>query len=501
MKLTISNKTLKSKPSSDKEKGTYFKDIQFKTGNFDLPTIKKIIESGYTLTYLYKDDVFTRKDSYMKNNYLGTQFICVDIDECDKDLNTFVLTAKYKPTFAHTTFSNKTAVKGFKNCFHLYYCFDSIIYNESNFNSVFAQLTNDYAEDVDKCAKDCHRCIFTTNSTLDNYEWYNSDNIYKVNDFVKEESDDLDNFFNENDGWEKIDCLDISTTSNNISKESKISQNKNNEKKPIRNEFSLDEAFFNDLNSLERSDFLFKYDRIYPYYTETYIDETEYVNGYADLRNKDYYQVPSAQYRWNGEKAEISKITNGKRNTVLWMDAIAFMKIVPNITKEHLVYLLVKEVYLHFINNDGQLNNWYVINKAKEVWNNIDNLDAKSIKKSFKIDKNYWLQKGMNNWLEVTRIIRKEMKDEEFGSIYDFSKTVEENMKDFKEYGISTKKATLIKWLTENNLEYMTDKDVRNKMIMDLYNEDKTRSSRNIEKLMLDNGIKTSYRTIQNVIN
>ena len=129
LKIIYSDKTLTAKPTTNYEKAKYFKDITFTTTTIELTQFKSFIESGRTLTYLFNDDTFKRENSYMKNNYQGTQYICVDIDESPYDLNTLILTTKYKPTFAHTTFSNKTACKGFKWCFHLYYVFDSIIFS------------------------------------------------------------------------------------------------------------------------------------------------------------------------------------------------------------------------------------------------------------------------------------------------------------------------------------------------------------------------------------
>ena len=264
----------------------------------------------------------------------------------------------------------------------------------------------------------------------------------------------------------------------------------------------MDEEFFNDLNSLERSEFIEKYSNIYPYITQTEVSRDMFINGYADLRNTNYYIVPSSQYRWNIKegKAVIDKIQNGHRTTLLWIDAIAFMKIIPNITKEYLVYLLVTEVFRNFMNGDGQLNNWFIVNKAKEVWNNIDMLSINPIKKSFIIDKNYWLLQGYNNWLEVARIIRKQMNDEDFGELYDFSKTVEENVELFKEYGVNTTKKTLIKWLDNNHFNYVTNKQYRDEMVIYFYNEDNKRSSRDIEKLCKENNIKVGKDTILKII-
>lgn len=507
MKITLANKKLTQKPLSNVDKAKYFKDIQFKTGNFRPEDFTTIISNGYTITYLYADTEFVRDNSYMKNNYIGTQYIVVDVDKCDIKPQDFVESIKYKPTYIHTTFSNLTAQKDFKYCFHLIYCFDTIIEGEDNFNKVFNLLTSDYSEYIDNNAKDCHRVIFTSNSTLDNFEIYHNDIIYNVKDFLNntqtEEFDNIDTFFNSNDNCLKNDSSNKSTLSNNLSENSKNRQNQNEDRKPIKNTFELDSAFFDDLNSLDRGTFISKYSIEYPYITETIVPEHLYINGYADLRSEDYYIVPSAQYRWDSvnNKAVIDKVKNGFRNTMLFLDAIAFMKIIPNITKEYLVYLLITEVYKNFINADNQLNNYFIVNKAKEVWNNIDNFDLKPIKKSFKIDKGYWLQRGYNNWLEVVNIIKKDMKSNDFGSLYDFNKTVEDNIKEFKEYGIKTTKKTLIKWLDSNNFEYVTKKDFRDKTIIYYYTEDSNRSSREISQLCKQDGVNVKKDTVIKVIN
>lgn len=507
MKITIANKKLTAKPKSDIEKGRYFENIKFRSGNFKINNFKDIVDNGCTITYLYKDVTFDRANHYMKNNYYGTEFIVVDIDKSNKSPKDFVKNIKNKPTFVHTTFSNLTPEKDNKYCFHLIYCFSDVIEGEDNFTIVFNKLTEDYTEYVDKNAKDCHRVIFTSNKELPNYEFIEYGNVYNVNDFVQKEGiknyDDIDSFFNDNQECVKIKSLDISITHNNISQNSKITQNQSTEVKHLKNDFNLDSDFFNDLNSLDRQTFVYKYSITYPYITETQIDRNMFVDGYADVRFEDYYVVPTAQYSWNVKegKAQIRKIQNGHRTTMLWLDAIAFMKIIPNITKEHLVYLLVAEAYKHFMNGDGQLNNWFIVSKAKEVWNNIDNLNLQPVKKTFVIDKCYWLERGYNNWLEVSRLIRQRMKANDFGSMYDFSMTVEDNIEEFKKYGVKTTKKTLIKWLEENGYNYVTKKEYRNSMIMYFYNEDKTRSCREIEKLCKDNNIKVCFKTISDVIN
>lgn len=489
MKISISNKVLKEKPNTQKEKSDYFKNLKFKTENLSNETIKEIVDNGYTITYLYRDNEFDRGNHYMSKSYKGTQFICVDIDKSEISPTEFIEHVKYKPSVIHTTFSNLTEKKDNKYCFHLIYFFDQIIYGENNFKKVFKLLTEDYIEHVDKQAMDCHRVMFTSNSSLKDYEYYDYDITYKVDEFIEHEDNE----------WDKISSTYKSNIFQTIYKESKdLSQ----ETYTTDNSFILDNQFANDMFTMSRSEFIHYYSSTYPYITETYIDSNRYENGYVDLRNENYYVVPTAQYRWDTERQKpyIPKIQEGNRNTMLWYDALCFMKIIPNITKEHLVYLLTTEAYRNFDNSDKQLDNMFIINKCKEVWNSIDNINVSPAKKSFKIDKNYWIERGMDNWLSITNYIRQQMKCEDFGNLYDYSLTIEQNLAEFINHGVKTTFNTLQKWLDQNSIPYTTDKQIRNEHVIKFYEEDNSRSSREIERLCKQNNIDVNYRTIQRIL-
>ncbi len=92
------------------------------------------------------------------------------------------------------------------------------------------------------------------------------------------------------------------------------------------------------------------------------------------------------------------------------------------------------------------------------------------------------------------------MKCDDFGSLYDYSLTIEQNIKEFKNYGVRTTSRTLKTWLEENGIPYKTDKDVRNGHVIRFYKEDPNRSSREIETLCKEQGIDISYRTIQRIL-
>ena len=504
MKISIANKKLLSKPQSNIEKANFFKDITFKTGNISKDTFLKVIETGCTITYLYKDSEFNRSNSYMKNHYLGTQFICVDIDSCSINPIEFVERLKYKPTLLHTTFGNLTPQKQNKWCFHLFYIFDEVIKGEDNFRFVFDRVTEDYSDYVDNCAKDCHRVIFTSNKNLPNYICKDYGIIYKVKDFlsntVVEEFVELDNFFNESSGVEKNkDAFILSSSSNNIEASSKNQTVKNSDK-ISRNDWNLDDEFFSDLNSMQRSDFISKYytDRIssHTVITDEMIHYTDNGIVYADLRGVDWYEVPS-KFRFNPTtgKSSISKVQNGNRTKSLMFDCLMFLKCNPTISKEELVVALINEVYKYYNNSDKELSNYKILGIAKYGWNLKDNIQVKPLKKKFKILVSDSMKKIM-----ATGVINKLMKDEQIEENLDYTKTLEDNIKLMKENGIKITKNRLQQFLKDYEVTLKTDKQIRNEKVLELYLNNPSLSLREMVKLCSENGIKIEKDTISSII-
>ena len=491
MKITIAVDPVKNKPRTQEELNEYFGGLKFKTGNFPISYWKEIIENGYTVTYCFKDEEFKREKGYQKNNYIGTEFIVVDVDELDEDPDTFVSKLKYQPTIYHTTFSNLTEYKNNKPCIHLIYCFDEFIPGENNFRTIFDMLVE--GVDYDKKARDCHRCIFTSNSELKGFIYRETGKIYHMSDFIQEKQDTLDTLFKKDKVSKNESAQYIVLERDNILSEQKITQS---------NLFGLSDSFKKEYYGSKREDFIKNNSIRYDFYTSTRIDPTMYnEKGYADLRGINYFEVPSAKYRWDhiNNKPIIQKIKNGQRNNTLWLDAIAFMMIIQGITPEHLVYCLTREVYEHYMNSDMELSNTFIISKAKDVWNSINSIDKRPVRKKFKIYMPYWKSQGITDVLQISRIIMKDIKDNDFGTYYDFSKTLEQNLTDFKELGIRTTKRTLEKWLKENNLEYTTDKQIRNNYIIELYKQGN--STREIERICKTEGINVSQKTVVNIIN
>lgn len=115
-------------------------------------------------------------------------------------------------------------------------------------------------------------------------------------------------------------------------------------------------------------------------------------------------------------------------------------------------------------------------------------------------DRQELLAGRMDNWLSITNHIRKQMKCDDFGSFYDCSVTIEQNIAEFKDYGVRTTPKTLKKWLDENGIPYKTDKGIRDEHVIQFYEQNSTRSSREIERLCNQIGIEVNYRTIQRIL-
>ncbi len=500
MRISIANKTLNAKPQTSVEKGKYFKGLQFKTGNFNLSTFRKIVENGCTITYTYNDDVFDRGNHYMTNNYKGTDFIIVDVDKCDKDPATFIQGLRYQPTFVHTTFSNLTEQKDNLYCFHLVYCFDRMIDGEHNFHRVFDTLTADYSDFVDSAAKDCHRVMFTSNGNLPNFEFLSTDKVYKVDDFIDSNDcfDTLEDFLNVNPVVAKSESAYIFTSNNNMKADEKIATNKKTEAKNVNN-FNLDPDFFSDLNSLSRSEFLSTYLPQYPIISctqPTNIQTTANGIQYADLRNVDYYEVPS-KYRYNAEKGkmQVNKVGIGKRSNTLMYDCYCYIKCNPDITKEWLVTELVNEVYRNYDNSDGELNNKKIVSVAEYGWNNINNVEIKPKNKKFKI----LFSESMTKKQAVGQL-NKIMKDNEIGGLLDLDGTFETNIKIFKENGLNVTKQRLQQFCNDYGIELLTDKQARNNKIFSLYKENQGKTLRELEQICKDNGININYSSLSRIL-
>ena len=472
MRITISNKTLKDKPQPS-GMGNFLGSLQFGTRELKWSHIRESIEKGYTLTYIYKDTDFSYSGYNKKDNYLGTEYIIVDIDKCEISPSEFVKGIHFKPTIWHTTFSNLTERKDNKYCFHLIYCLTEMVYGEKNFATLLETLTSDYTEYVDPNAKDCHRIIFTSNKELPNFEYSCSGILYDPSMFLEDLGDTEDKS-------EEKELKEIAQT---------------------KNDFQLSEGFFADLMSMGRREFLGKYLFKYPPLRNSVIPEDLIHishNGitYADLRGFSYYEVPS-KYRFDSSKGkgQVKKVQIGERQRQLFIDISLFMQCNPSISKEGLVTAILDEVWQFYDNSDKELTNHRIIELCASLWDSRPKMKATG--KKFKIleTSNPSMSK-----MEAVGSIRKLFKDEELGNLLDLSLTVEENLTLLKNNGMGVKRIRLLQFCSEYGISLMTDKDKRNSKIKELRKKFPSASLRELEGICKAMGIDVTRQTITKIL-
>lgn len=489
MLISVSNKPCcNGKPRTNNEKTEYFDGLKFTQKNLNAEQLKYCIYNGYTFTFLYthrdENDTFIRT-SGSKSFFYGSQFVFVDIDESDIPLKEFIGSLKYKPTFAHTTFSNLTEYKHGKYCYHLMYYFDSVIVGEENYLTIFERITAGMPC-VDVCARDCHRLVFTSLSTLDNFEYFSMpENVYKVSDFVKQ--------------------ADLGLKIPRIPDEERI---KLEMSKSNKWDFNIDPEFFNDLNSLPRKDFILKYINKYPVQTKTSVPKELFNDhGYADLRGIPMYEVPSSKPAFKDGKRVNLKVAIGNRGRTLWFDAIVFLAIRPDMTKENLVYALVSQVFSSYDNSDSQMTNNYIINKAKCAWCYKDISKIKSVKeRKIALDYSYWVAHGYNKGKHsIVMAGMKQMHKDDYFRIANPTMAIEDNIEEMKtmdnlNFKVPTVK-TVLKWCKEDNIVPIRRKDKIDSYVEFIYNKYNGEiSALKISKIITEQYQKVSSPTVKAIL-
>lgn len=497
MIVSISNKTLKVKPAKEQmgrffgKKGTPNR-IQFLTGNYEIEDFEKIISSGYTLSYQYKnDDVMGDR----KKNYIGTDFIIIDIDGTDLTMDEVIERATYKPSIIHTTFSNLTERKNNKHCYHLIYCLDETLYGEENFNDAFNYFSCGIEDLIDQNARDCHRLTFTSNSSLPNYEYrllgisYSSLSISNLH-----RDDSLDDKSN----------VDVSSVKKNNSSPifNSLDNMRVKEKNltELDNSFELDEGFLKDLNSMTRRKFIDHYSSIYDYITFTppkIIEKTPEGIVYADYRSQQYFEIPSLWRTNQDGSRERQKIEVGNRTTHLYIETNLFILIKPDISKEHLVYEVVRDIFENYDNTDNQFSTRCILSLVENVWKNKDSFNAHPIPRKFKILR---FAEGISKQVCVG-MVRKYMKDDSIGSLLDLNLSVEENLFELRKMGVKVKKKRLIQFIQDNHLdEYVwTEKQKREEKVRTIVKNNPNASLRVLSSLCKEHGIKVSREKIRKI--
>lgn len=475
--------------------GWFIKNNDFKEIEIFPEQLPLFISTGKIFAYLHRFPIFRKTAGYSDNNYRGAQVILVDVDGVTDEPEVFIKNLKYKPTAYCTSYSNKIKDNQHPNGdqewrFHLYYAFDEIIYGIENFNTVFDTIVADFPV-YDTKVKSPKITIFTSYvEKQENKAFYKlgyTGIIHKVSALnLKENSEpNYDYEYKEN-----------MRTGNGLSIKNK-------------SDFELDSVFLDDLKNLGRKKFLEKYKYTYPYIEHTYINPELYCdeNGndkpYADLRGMEFYLVPSEQKLWDSEnkKPKGCIIRHGQRHTRIFVDSNIFKKVIPNLTKEHLVYCITHVLYYHYVDS-YDFKTQDIINIARKAWYNIK-FDSTSYKKNKKYSTNpkYWEEHGVYDKREQVRLSRRMMTDNDIYIYYEKTTNADQIFRDMHADGFKTKRDRITQFLDDNHLPYTTDKEERNRIVIQLYEEDKSRGYKIIARIYTERtGHPISSNTVKNIL-
>lgn len=529
MRITYSNKVLKTKPKGA-ELGKYFGKqgtstrIKFKTMECQMEDLETIVANGHTLAYQYvRDDVMGDR----KKNYIGTDFIIIDIDSTDLTIDEIIDRTTYKPTIIHTTFSNLTENKNNKYCYHLIYCMDETLYGEDNFNYAFSHFSIGIENLVDQKAKDCHRITFTSNSSLPKYQYKFLGNIYSTSDIInttesltingkevsqpklsdllitKGDISDESNKYNSSISYSLDTKSEFYVKKMNSSSIFYFSDNMKEEEKNLtdkKGDWGLNKKFIYDLSKMNRKEFICTYSEVYDYITftpPTTTTKTEEGIVYADYRNVEYYELPSLWRINDSGERERKKIEIGGRTTQLYVDINLFLLIKPDITKEHLVYEVVKDVFENYKNTDRQFTNHYILSMINNVWKKKNEFIGHPIPKKFKILR---YADGMTQ-MACVGIVRKLMKDDSIGSVIDINLSIEENLVEFGKMGMKIKKNRLMQFIKDNHLDEFikSDRQIKEERVLEIVKTNPNTSLRKLAEMCKEQNILVSYETIRKI--
>lgn len=419
------------------------------------------------------------------SNFKSAQMMFVDIDDESMPMNDFVSQLTKKPTVAYTTPNNHTEKSKWLYRFRLCYLMAEPITTITDYCRTYDAITQSICNDIPNLKKMKDNCgrkpsqQFGGNANADG-ELIETDNVYSFSDFPFENNNVSLPFYKSETERTPKDNLDIVITNTD---------------------------FIDDLNRLSPIDLIDKYRHRYPYFCHT---ELQFENGYA-LIPKDYQEIYRSWYmttfeKHNGDIIRVSAIKKNRdgdnRRKKLFIAGLIMKQIQPTITYEHLLYNLIYERLFYYDNSDKVLTNEVLKGIAKNVVRiPIEEIHLQNRnKKRFVVDKAYCAMQGITANTMKNRV-RKILKDEEIGSVYDCSKSVSENKRLMNEMGIKVGKTKLYEWCKENgiNTKGIQTKDNPKPIyydIMPLYHQYFSLTSKEDRKLLLNKieGFKNTFR-------
>lgn len=431
LKLSLSLEHYATKESID------IKKLRFKRSSISIEDFVKHIKKGFCFCHWFTTKADTFKIYEKKNdNFDRANVVFVDVDDFNMEMKQFVCGLSKKPTIYYTTPSNLCTSKGNKYRFRLCYVFNEDIPNAetlaSTYKGIIKEIRKDYPTYPDQDSCGARPAQYMNGNGTPRCEVYSTDKVYTLSDFG----------------------ASLVESAHHENRSVKESANSNECVYPIK-----DKDFINDLFEIPPSDLIIKYRERYCYFDHS---ELTYNNGYA-LIPENYQEIYRSWYQdvVTSNSGDIRKVSVVKikrdgdnRRKCLFVSALIRRKILPNITFEHLLYNLVAERQWYYDNSDNTLNNQELMRIANNALNmEYEKINIKTKRKpsKFKVDKLYCSERGIKP-KSMVGIVRRKLKDEEIGNLYDCSLSVKDNLAMLKANGIKIGLSRLYEFCDRNNI-------------------------------------------------
>lgn len=458
IKLGVSTVGFKEKP-----KGNEIIRMRYKREELSINEFSEKIRSGYNFTHNYNTigDEYGLKEKTIQN-FSFTNFIWIDVDKSNMDVNTTFNKLTNKPTITYTTMSNTDVCFRFR----FVYVLDFSIKDNNEYREYLNLIVNDLLNDLGSDFLECiDRSCWNVSTQM-----YGSklDCILFTDENLIYTKKSLENIKS------KLEVKDL------VDKCGKDLVYLKKEERGIYNENTENPAL-NDLCKMVLENYKSEFN-----YTQ-YLSN---VNS-AMISSDDMYVniIDQNIYELNMYYPKGTKVPLGKRHKVLFLHGIIIRNITPEITILNLattLYFLYKRNYTY--SSDLGL---YDICKVSE---NVMLLDLNDDKVKRTGKRKYIFNKTVGGYETITKqqkligfgLARRRTRDTTVLSNYDCNKSVIENARD-----LNVSPSTIYNSLKDNNVN--TNNDNKYVNFVELYNSNPTiRSVRKLAKLV---GI--SEKTVQ----
>ena len=406
--------------------------LRYQTMSVDINALAEKIQQGYCFTHNFKEvDADGSFGCHKKTiaNFKSTNTVFIDVDHAKTTATDFYATVTPKPTIFYTTPNH---IEGVDNRYRLIYVYSDLI--ESN----------------DAYKKEVYKICGSISSLIPNFNidtsGLNASQQMGGNGTESCLLHKCNNIFNIDSFKDYEHCIPTTYKKrerNDISNRKAVSCEEreieiiDKEFERVYWELADDESVYKLLN---------KYRCKYPIYDATQVNEdTPYINfekdKYIEITRK--YFIAKDEYGKN--RAIPEKIKEGKREKILFSNALLRLKINPNMSFENLLYAMVYERQYWIDNSDGEFTNRVLYKIAKgafikrEQYSGIKSVTegqkkrrARCNKNGFKVNPAYCEKYGVSV-KTMANIMRRDISNEIILENYDFEKSVKENSKLLKE--------------------------------------------------------------------